>query len=122
MELSELTISDLSTLMTHISRRMSKLSERTLENSALWEELAFKRGCLATEFNIRMAVIKFPEPSIKIPAVNKRFYFSISDNGIQVWDRHVLVCQCENNNDGAAFAHIIVDALNADKSINHNTE
>lgn len=59
-ELSDLSMIDLSALMSHYSRRMSKLTERTPENTALWEQMAFKRGCLGTEFQRRIDLINFP--------------------------------------------------------------
>lgn len=60
MNLSKLTISDLSSLMAHLYRRMSKVEERTPENTAIWEVLAFKRNCIGTEFTKRMDAINFP--------------------------------------------------------------
>lgn len=63
MNLSELSVSDISTFMSHISRRMSKIQDRTEANTTLWEQLAFHRSCLATELQKRLNAVTFPERS-----------------------------------------------------------
>lgn len=62
MKLEELSISDLSALMQKLSRQMSKLQDRTEENTEMWEQLAFKRSCCGSEFDRRLEQIEFPKP------------------------------------------------------------
>lgn len=61
--LTSLSIADLSALMARYSKQMSTIQDRTPENTELWEQLAFKRGCCATEFEFKESMIIFPEQS-----------------------------------------------------------
>lgn len=64
MKIQELTLTDLGVVMSQISKRMSKLEERTPENTKEWELLAYKRTCLIQEMNSRIEKIEFPMPLI----------------------------------------------------------
>lgn len=61
MELSELSMADLSAAIATLSRKMSRLQERTPENTKEWEELAFKKGCLGSEMERRLNNINYPK-------------------------------------------------------------
>lgn len=59
MTLSELSISDLSALMAYFSRKMSKMQDRTPENTNAWEVLAFSKSCVINEMEKRIGEIQF---------------------------------------------------------------
>lgn len=110
MKLSDLSINDLSAIMANLSKRMSRLEEKSEENASLWEQLAFRRACVASEFTNRLDKIEYPlAPKV---GHSERFWFSISDNGIQIWDKQTLFCKCEDSNKGAGDAIVLVKALN----------
>lgn len=60
--LSELSLSDLSSLMTYYSREMSKLQERNAMNTIVWEDFAWKKHCVMQEYQSRLSKIEFPKP------------------------------------------------------------